>query len=284
MILASSNSTVQPHCAFHHPSRWIILAGAAGAAAVAVAGCSASPGTAYSPSSAQRAVKLAASTSQKVDSLTASLTEHLSGTKSGGMTGSVQLRLKPSPIVQARFQVTAAGSHAIQMAEILTGKAIYLKNPAFTTKAGKPWIRINISQLSARSGIGIASMLANLEGSNPLDQTALFTASKDVRAVGSRTVGGVPTTEYAGSYLPADAYAQLSTRMRMLLGPMLRSLGSNRVRFHVWIDAQHLIRKANDTEDVRGQTYLTTFDVTSVNKPVKITLPSSKQIGSAPKA
>src|SRR5258708_27931531 len=222
MTPASSNSTVRPHSTFRRPLRWIILAGAAGAAAtVAVAGCTAGAGKASAPSSAQRAVKLAASTSQKVQTLTSSLTERLSGTNSGGMTGVMRLRLKPSPIIEARFHITNTGSPAISTDEILTGNAIYFKNPAFATKAGKPWIKVKISQLSAKSGIGIASMLANLAGSNPLDQTTLFTASKDVHAVGQQTVSGVPTTEYARSYLPPDPYAPLSLNTPPLLPPIL---------------------------------------------------------------
>ena len=55
-----------------------------------------------------------------------------------------------------------------------------------------------IGQLSSKSGVSFGSLLQNLESSNPLDQTKLFTASKDVRVVGTQTIDGVPTTEYAG--------------------------------------------------------------------------------------
>jgi hypothetical protein len=64
---------------------------------------------------------------------------------------------------------------------------------------------------------------------------------------------------------------------------MLRSIGTHPVRFHVWIDAQHLIKKADDTESVRGQTVTTTFTVTSVNQPVKVTLPKTGDTGPLPK-
>ena len=43
-------------------------------------------------------------------------------------------------------------------------------------------------------------------------------------------------------------------------------------------------RKADDSEDVRGQTYLTTFNVTSINRPIKVRLPPASQVGALPKA
>lgn len=170
------------------------------------------------------------------------------------------------------------------MDEILTSKAIYIKDPAFLTgsKLGKAWIMVKISQLSSKSGVTFGSLLQNLEGSNPLDQTRLFTASKDVRQVGTETVHGVPTTEYAGTYAPKTAYTGLTPRLRKLVGPMLRSIGTHPVRFRVWIDAQHLIKMADYTESVRGQTVTTTFVVTSVNKPVHVTLPTAGQVAPLP--
>ena len=84
-------------------------------------------------------------------------------------------------------------------------------------------------------------------------------SSKNVQVVGPQTVNGVATTEYAGTYSPAAAYKSLSAGLRKLLGPTLRDMGTRPVRFTVWIDGQHLIRKAKDTESVDGHTVTTTF-------------------------
>jgi hypothetical protein len=268
--------------ACRRPSRWITVVAAAGAAAIALSGCSkGSPQTAAS-NPALNQIKLAAKTSADVNSLTARLTVHSVGSHGGGLTGTIQMQMKPAQLVEATFNVAAASSPRIHLDEILTGQAIYFKDPAFAKSAGKPWVKVDISQLSSKSGVSFGSLLQNIESSNPLDQTRLFTASKDVRVVGTKSIDGVPTTEYAGSYAPQAAYAGLSSRLRKLLGPMLRSIGTHPVHFHVWIDAQHMIKKADDTQSVRGQTVTTTFTVTSVNQPVKVTLPKAGQTAPLP--
>jgi hypothetical protein len=219
-----------------------------------------------------------------VNSLTASIAVHSVGSSGGDLTGSIRMQLKPTIRIEARLTVPTTNAQAIHLDEILTGQAIYVKDPAFTaTRLAKPWVRVKISQLSSKSGITLGSLLQNLEGSNPLDQARLFTASQDVRVVGARTVDGVPTTEYAGTYAPKTAYAGLSGRERTLLGPWLRSIGTHPVTFHLWIDPQHLIKKATDEESVRGQTVTTVFTVTSVNQPVAVTLPKLADTAALPK-
>jgi len=282
MIPSTHYQAFHRNLAFRRPSRWITVAAAAGAAAIAMSGCSkGSTGTAAN-NPALKQIKLAADTSAHVNSLTASLSVHSVGSHAGGLTGTIQMQMKPTTLIEAKFNVAAASSPSIHLDEILTGQAIYFKDPAFAKSAGRPWVKVRISQLSSKSGISFGSLLQNLEGSNPLDQTRLFTASKDVRVVGTQTIDGVPTTEYAGTYAPQTAYAGLTSHMRKLLGPMLRSIGTHPVHFHVWIDAQHMIKQADDTESVRGQTVTTTFTVTSVNQPVSVMLPKTGQTAPLP--
>jgi hypothetical protein len=205
------------------------------------------------------------------------------GKSGGNLSGTIKMQLKPTSLIEAEFLVPSSHGKSINLDEILTSKAIYFKDPAFLTqKMHKAWVKVKISQLSGKSGLTFGSLLQNLEGSNPLDQTKLFTSSKDVRQVGAESVGGVPTTEYAGTYAPKTAYNGLTPRLRKLIGPMLRSIGTNPVHFRAWIDAQHLIKKADYTETVRGETVTTTFVVTSVNQPVHVTLPKAGQTAPLP--
>ncbi|HEX6930912.1 MAG TPA: hypothetical protein VF162_02120 [Streptosporangiaceae bacterium] len=262
-------------------SRWIALS--ASVAAVALGGCSSGGGSAGSqPSKALKDIKLAAESSQAVRTLTASLSVHSSGTSTGNLTGTIAIQLKPTKLIGARFHLVA-GPSQLHLSEILTSDAIYFKDPSFAKSTGKPWVKASFSELSAKSGISLGSLLQNLEGSNPLDQTVLFTASKDVRVVGPRTVDGVATTEYTGTYSPEKAYKSLSPDLRKQLGTMLRNIGTHPVRFHVWIDWQHVIKKADNIESVRGQTVTTSLLVTSVNQPVTITLPKASQTAPLPK-
>ena len=283
MIPSTNYQAFQCNLFVRRPSRWITVVAAAGAAAIAISGCSKGSPQAAASNPALKQIKLAAHTSAMVNSLAADIAVHSVGSHAGGLTGTIEMELRPAKLIEAKFNVASPSSPKIQLDEILTGQAIYFKDPAFAKSAGKPWVKVRISQLSSKSGVSFGSLLQNLEGSNPLDQTKLFTASKDVRAVGTSTIDGVPTTEYAGTYAPQTAYSGLSSQMRKLLGPMLRSIGTHPVHFHVWIDAQHLIKKADDTESVRGQTVTTTFTVTSVNQPVHVSLPKSGKTAPLPK-
>src|SRR6266700_3801464 len=208
MISSTQYAAGPRNSAFPRLSRPIAFGAAAvAAAAVALTGCSKASTGAAASSGALNQIKLAADTSRDVNSLTANITVHSVGTTAGGLTGTIQMQLKPTTLIEARFDVPATTSPGIHLDEILTGQAIYFKNPAFTkTKAGKPWVKAKISELSSKSGL---------------------------------------------------------------------SFGSHPVSFHVWVDAQHLIKKADDTASVRGQTVTTTFAVTSVNQPVKVTLPKA---------
>jgi hypothetical protein len=285
MISQSHFSAIRPQrVPTGRPRRLVLLAASGAAAVVAVTGCSGGGHgkSAATDGKALKAIKLAASTSQDVRTLTAHLSERTTGTVVSSLTGTIQVQLRPTTFIVAKFTIPSKKAKTY-LEEILTNQAIYFKDPAFSRAAGKAWVSVRISQLSSKTGVSIASLLQNLEGSNPLDQTQLFTASKDVKAVGSQTVGGVATTEYAGSYSPKAAYAQLTPQLRKLLGPTLHAIGNAPVAFHVWIDAQHMIRKATDTETVNGQTFATTFEVTSVNTPVKVTLPAASEVAPLPK-
>ncbi|HET9899411.1 MAG TPA: hypothetical protein VFQ44_31175 [Streptosporangiaceae bacterium] len=268
---------------------------AVAALAVVIAGCSSAPngkpagkGTeAVSAESkaASHALQLAAYESQRVKSVTAKIIVHSkgSGAAAGNLTGTVDMQLKPKTMIKATFKIVSAKARPIELDEILTGKAIYFQDPSFTKAAGKPWVVASLSELSSKVGVSLGSLLQNLESSNPLDQARLFVASKNAHLVGPAVIHGVHTTEYAGTYSPAAALAQLTPKLRKLMGPALGEIGTNPVQFEVWVDAQHRIRRARDTDNVRGQIVTTTLNVTSVNKPVHITLPSPGEVAPLPK-
>ena len=269
-----------------------ILAVLGACAAVTVAGCSGasstssgknSVDTSTESASVSKALRLASAASDQVNSLTANIRVHSSGTTAGDLTGSVSLQLKPTKIVAADFNESQGKSPAIQLDEILTPTAIYFKDPAFEKAAGKPWVEASTSQLSSKVGVSLGSLLQNLESSNPLDQAKLFSASKNAHKVGTSVVDGVPVTEYAGTYSPKAALAALSPALRKQIGPTLKSIGTNAVQFEVWLDARHVVRQAENQTNVRGQVVVTELYVTSVNKPVKVKLPSASQTAPLPK-
>ncbi|HVB42110.1 MAG TPA: hypothetical protein VNF47_05305 [Streptosporangiaceae bacterium] len=251
-----------------------------------MSGCSgaATPALPAGTVTALHALQLADSASGHVNTLSARIDVQSTGTTQGGLVGTVQIQQKPTKLIEVELAVNAAKAPSTQLDEILTDSAVYFKDPAFARSSGKVWIKADLSQLSSKSGVTLGTLLQNLEGSNPLDQTRLFSSSTDVRLAGSAVVNGIATNVYSGSYSPSTALAQLSPQQRKLLGTMLHAIGTNPVRFRVWIDARHLIRQAEIIESVRGETVTTDFGVTSINQPVRVLLPDPHQVAPLPKA
>jgi hypothetical protein len=296
MISPSVNSVILRNCTHRHSARLrtaAVIVAVGAAAITATAGCSSGSGqkataknseiATTESKAASRALALAAAESDRVKTLTANVVAHSAGASSGSLTGTVKIQLKPTTIVGTTFHVKAAKSPAVQQSEILTDKQIYFKDPAFTKATGKPWVEADISELSTKVGVSLGSLLQNLENADPLDQTKLFTASKNARVVGTTMLNGVATTEYAGTYEPQVALAELTPKLRKVIGPTLSTLGANPVQFEVWVDTHHVVRRTISTDNVHGQIVTTTLDVTSVNKPVHVALPTMTDVAPLPK-
>ncbi len=295
MISSCVHSVIHRNRAFRRQSGSVtavtlVIIGAC--AATAIAGCSSASSSSSSKkttdtssesATTSKALQLAAAASDQVNSLTANIRVHSSGTTTGDLTGAVSLQLKPTKIVAASFNVSQAKSGSIELDEILTGKAIYFKDPAFTKATGKPWVEASTAALSSKVGVSLGSLLQNLESSDPLDQAKLFSASKNAHEVGTMVIRGVRTTEYAGTYVPSVALAELSPQLRKQIGPTLKSIGTNAIQFEVWLDAHHIVRQVEDQDNVRGQVVVTKLYVTSVNKPVKVSLPPASEVAPLPK-
>lgn len=138
----------------------------------------------------------------------------------------------------------------------------------------KPWVKLPLSQLGKLSGMNLNSLFSQAQTSNPLAQTQMLTASPDVHKVGTSTVGGVPVTEYAGTYSVAKGLASLPADLRKSRSTQIASLGIKTGQFHVWIDGQNQVRKIILNLKASKLTETVRETITSVNQPVTITLPA----------
>jgi hypothetical protein len=116
------------------------------------------------------------------------------------------------------------------------------------------------------------------------NQTQLLAVAKNARVIGTQTIDGVATTEYAGSVHAAEALKAMPASLRKAMAPELQVLGNGTISFHVWIDGQHHTRKIADVETVNGETINTTVNITAINQPVQITLPPASQTVTPPGA
>jgi len=252
-------------------------------AALLAASCSSggSPGAGHTTAvSARQALLAAATQAQKMRSATEMLMVQISGTQSLSISGTTQLQLKPTLEVGANLKLAVAGKTR-RFKEILTSEALYLNLALLTKQVGKPWVKIDLSALKA-AGASFAQLYSSLQSSNVSYQAQMFAVCKNARVVGTATVDGVSTTEYACSVHAAAALKRLNPSFRKVLAPELRVMGNSIVYLHIWVDHQNQIRKNTEFVSFSGQKIRTTVTITAINQPVHITPPPASQTATLP--
>jgi hypothetical protein len=257
--------------------------GLSAAALILVAACS-SGGTSRGGSSAsiplapRQALLAAATQARQVTSATETLTIQDS-TSGSTTTGTLQVRLKPILLASENLNATAAGTSS-RVKAIVTGTAIYLHEASLAGQLGKPWVKMDLSALSAAGTIGdsVVQLIHSVQSNSFTNQAQLFTVATNTRAAGTQTVEGVTTTEYTGSFIAAKGLSALPASLRQALAPELQALGNSPVSFREWVDSQHHLRKMTETETVNGDTVNITINVIAINQPVHVTLPPASQI------
>ena len=255
----------------------VIAALAAGCSASGSGGSSTSASGGGQATSALQAIKLAAADSRTINTMAMSLNEQFGTTT---ITGTIQLRRDPL-LMRDNLAVTTNGT-TIDMSAIIDTSAYYLRIPQLSGVTGKPWVKITLGQLSSKTGINLAQAFQQAQNMSPSSTTQIFTASQDIHKVGTATINGIPTTEYAGTVTAAGAISRLPVASRKQLASLLSSLGTSPVSFQVWIDGNNVVRKAVENLTVAGQHAVVTSTVTAVNQPISITIPPASQTGTIP--
>jgi hypothetical protein len=234
-------------------------------------GASTSTGTGTAAAgTAQSALLTAAAQAQAIGSAVTNLHIQITGSQASSQTGTLQYQRTPSLISQDMHIAAEGGNTEIKM--ILNGRDMYFSEPGLPT--GKPWLKFDVGTLKGKSA-SFAQLINSMQSNNFTNQAQLFATAKNAHQVGTATIDGVPTTEYAGSFKASDALKALSPSVRDVLGAQLKSLGDSLVTFREWIDGQHRMRQVIENETVKGHAITTTMNVTAINQPVKITLPAA---------
>jgi hypothetical protein len=200
------------------------------------------------------------------------------------MSGTMQERTQPSPLLVINF-----GSFSLQgqtvpggIQEIINSDAIYLKMAELSQLAGKPWIKMPLSGITKASGVNLSQLFQQAESNNPLVQTQMLASSTNVRKVGTATIGGVPATEYTGSYPVSAGLAKLPASVRAKIEPQLQAMGLKTQVFQLWLDSQQQVRKVITTDQGTKEQATSTVQITSINQPVSAPLPPASQTATVP--
>lgn len=282
----------------------LYAAGFAVVIATAVTGCTASSSSsagaagssAPTPASALDAVKLASKTASAANSFTGTLSLHgtvnpgaaSSAGVSGGisMTGNFAEQLHPTLLVSADISSYSMLGTSLPggLTELITPTAMYLKSAQLTQELHltKPWLVVSLAAASKSSGLNLSQLVNQATGSGPLTQAQMLGASSSVREVGTGSISGVPVTEYAGTIPVVKAISTLSGGAKAEMEQMNAAAGLTTEKYTVWIDGQHIMRKAVITATGTTLTETVTVTFTSVNQPVNIAVPPASQTTSLP--
>jgi hypothetical protein len=287
------------------PTARSLAAGAAvGAAAALAAGCgAASPAPARvhahahgpAPLTPRQAVDLAATHAGQLRTVTATFTQRGSGAIRQTGAGTITEQLRPTLRADLAEPVETTDSLVVPGGDemILSGSTVYYRSPSLTAILGtRPWLKVpggDVGKLI--SGTVVRDSIDLTEDDGPVIQGELLAAAQNVRQAGATRLHGIPVTEYAGSYQLRAAVNVLPAAAAAVVRQAQVKPNFDPVTFTVWLDRGEQIRKLVATEKalapsaydhVAIETRTITIVVTSINRPVIVTIPPAAQVSRIP--
>ncbi|GAB2812701.1 lipoprotein [Actinoallomurus bryophytorum] len=195
-------------------------------------------------------------------------------------TGKLAYRLKPTLAMKFVIpSMNVGGRTSPGISEILVGNELYMKMPALAARSGKPWVGLSFDKLKKSSGLDLKAMGDQGSQGDPTMNAKMLTASKDVRSVGTETVGGVSTTHYQGTFAMQDALTKLDGEQRAQAQKSLGQSGIDKMAFDIWVDGRQLPRKMSMATPPGAKPDMKmTMTYTAFNAPLSITAPPKSQV------
>jgi hypothetical protein len=259
------------------PGRVLLVSGVAVAAAIAIVAVVLASISSGPPATPAEELAAATHASAALNSESATLTEQL------GLLGSIHgtFGVQRRPVLESAAITEAVAGQTVRVAMILTKSDVYLKLGKAGGLPGAPagkWIKV---PLTGQATSSVQSLLQSVSGQNPMTEMAMLAAGDHLRAAGTATVDGVPTTRYTGSLSVPNALKHLPASTRALLGGALKMINGD-IQFSVWIDGSHLIRKLTETESIESVTAHVTTTYYGFNQPLVAKVPAAGQVTGMP--
>ena len=272
--------------------RRLVLAagGTAVGAALLVSGCGGSGSEVRTDTMKLTAAEALARTSQKTgqaDTFKADLTVTDNGEGGVRVKATGRFRLRPEPAASIRLTEASRGGRTIPEATgqaIFIGDVLYVKVPrgAQSLTGGRPWGKVDMDQAGSRLGVDVGELVDQADKVNPAEQTRMFTASKDVRRVGTETVDGVETTRYTGTTTVREALDRLDPAAREKARRWFpQATGNERITFDLWVGKDYLPRKlrSRTTGGNGDRGGSVTILYSDYAKPFTVSPPPADQVG-----
>ena len=266
------------------------------AAATAIAGCGGSAlsasGASGAAASPLRVMELVAKTANGAHSFTGTVSLRTTvkpgsvdpsappAGKGMSMTATIAERLYPSLLVSVDIGTLSAGGQSFPggIHEMFTPRMGYLKWSAISSMHnGKPWLAFPLSSVGKNAAVNLTQFLTSLQDDGPLTDSQMLGGATSVRSVSTSTIGGIPVTEYTGSFPIDKGTAHLPASTRARVRKETAAAGIATATFRVWIDGQHRMRRSVITESGKSFSEIITTTITSINEPVNIAIPPASQ-------
>jgi len=265
-----------------------MIAAAALAGLVAVAGCGAKApnlDTQATPDTAGKALAQSAQMADGVTTYNADLVVDFADGKqgTGHVQGTMLYQKEPLATDVNLSQVSYSGQSFPGGVRVITqGDIAYVKLDVLKTLVGatKPWIKVDLKQLGQQAGVNVDQVLGQAKQLDLQTAVAMLTASNDVKQVGKESVGGVDTTHYSGTFPVQEALKLLQPSVQDQLKGQLDNVKD--MKFDSWIDAQGLPRKIGLDGAAEGGTFKATMMFKAFNEPVTIQVPPATEVGELP--
>lgn len=155
---------------------------------------------------------------------------------------------------KGRFTATTrVAGQAIRIEAIIDGPDLYLRSGALAGRVpgGKSWVKIDLVQAGRSSGLDVSS-LQSLGTGDPTQLLECLERAGEVRKLGRATIGGTPTTHYAGTVQLARVGAPGDDHAARALRRLRQLTGVDGVRVEAWIGDDGLVRRARIAADARS--------------------------------
>jgi hypothetical protein len=220
------------------------------------------------------AVRLAAAHASKAS--TAHVAGRISVTQSGQRT-TIRLVADEQWRPSLRMRYTMSGLGALgegvgTIRAVMTGNAFYMSFRQLRSQLGKDWVKIRFADMSKATGLDLTSMLDQARQFDPSESLKMLGTAGSIRKVGTGTVGGVPTTRYAGDVDVAAAMRRLSAGSPQLRHGLDR-MGLKREHVEAWIDGAGQLRRMITTAAGKGMSMRVDMVVSRYGEPVHVTAP-----------
>lgn len=127
---------------------------------------------------------------------------------------------------------------------ILDGKAFYMRGfLPLGGDQGAQWIRIDLEQLSGKSGLDLSGILEQFKSLDPKSQLGMLAGvADDVKEVGTEEVRGVKTRHLKASVDLERALAEMPPAFKATASPLGKA-GVSALPVELWVDAEGLPRR-----------------------------------------